>query len=79
MATVTHPASTSTIVGAVVGSLTGIAILTIVLYYILRRKSRDTEQAYYFEKPYPIDIAINECTNFIGYLTQNAEALRKFC
>ena len=73
-----HPTHIGAIVGGVVGGLVGIAILIVGLWRFLRRSSRG-EQAYYFEKPNPVNMVIDECTNFVGYLMGNAEVLPKLC
>ena len=71
-ATVTHPTRVSTIVGSVVGGLTGLAVLTIALYYFLKKRSRG-EQAYDLEKPNLVDGMVSECACFIEYPTRVVE------
>jgi len=54
-----HATPVGAIVGGVVGGIAGIAILSILAWYFLRRRSRGG-QAYYFDKPTPGDILAGE-------------------
>ena len=56
---VAHAAPVGAIVGGVIGGVAGIAILVIVLWSFLRKRSGGG-QAYYFEKPTPADILASE-------------------
>jgi hypothetical protein len=74
----THPDHIGAIVGGVVGGLVVIASLSVLLYCFLRKRSRG-KQAYYFEKPNQVDMAIDECTiNLTNHLTRNAGVLPNF-
>jgi len=61
--TTTSSTPVGPIVGGVVGGIAAIAILAIVAWYFLRKRSRGG-QAYYFDKPTPADILAGEglCT-----------------
>ena len=72
--TVTHPTRVSTIVGGVVGGFVGLAILSIALYYFLRKRSHG-EQSYDFERPNRVDRVVSECTWFIECPTGVVEVL----
>jgi hypothetical protein len=57
--TTTHATPVGAIVGGVVGGIAGIAILAILAYYFMNKRSRGG-RAYYFEKPNAADVLAGE-------------------
>lgn len=64
------------IVGGVVGGIAGIAILAMIAFYFLHKRSRGG-QAYYFEKPGAADVLAGEgLWGFIDHLSKKVRGLR---